>query len=182
MIQIVTNEQAKSGDSSENFLKNLISKDDNTESQFSKVTAFMNQFSSSAVEVQGDAKVMTANRVTFVEDMIKSVKFMENNNIKELTVKINPKELGEVIIKLTSEAGVMKAELTTSNKDAYNLLNSNLNEMNKNLNEQNIKIQAFSVNVYNDDTTFFSGQDKESNEKNKENQKNNSNKKYKNRY
>ncbi|AAK80115.1 flagellar hook-length control protein FliK [Clostridium acetobutylicum] len=171
-----TNEQAKSGDSSENFLKNLISKDDNTESQFSKVTAFMNQFSSSAVEVQGDAKVMTANRVTFVEDMIKSVKFMENNNIKELTVKINPKELGEVIIKLTSEAGVMKAELTTSNKDAYNLLNSNLNEMNKNLNEQNIKIQAFSVNVYNDDTTFFSGQDKESNEKNKENQKNNSNK------
>ncbi|URZ00918.1 flagellar hook-length control protein FliK [Clostridium felsineum] len=168
-----TENQTKSGDSKD-FLKNLISKDDKSETQFSKVTAFMNQFNSTsgAAEVQGDSKVMTANKVTFVEDIIKSVKFMENNNIKELTVKINPKELGEVIIRVTSEAGVMKAELTTANKDAYNLLNANLKDMNSSLNNQDLKIQAFSLNVYNEDTTFFSGQGNDSKDSNKENQKN----------
>lgn len=148
------------GDSGKSFLKNLVDSNSKTDNNMSKLEVFMNQFSQSSSNVEAAAaeKVTTLNKATFVQDVIKSVKFMENNNMKELTVKINPKELGEVIIRLTSENGAMKAELTASNKDAYALLNSNLNSMNENLNNQNIKIQSFSLNMYNEDTTFFAGQ------------------------
>lgn len=146
-----------SKDSGDEFLNNLLSSNKN-DNQFSKVTAFMNQFSSvntNAAAVSGE--VPTINKATFVQDLVQSVKYMDLNNMKELTVKINPKELGEVIIRLTVENNQMKASIQTANKETYSLIHSSLADINNELNNQNIKIQDFSVNIY-DDTTYFGGQ------------------------
>ncbi|NLZ34521.1 MAG: flagellar hook-length control protein FliK [Clostridiales bacterium] len=106
-------------------------------------------------------------RHTFNSDIIQSVKYMIKNNMEELSIKIYPKELGELTIKIISEEGIMKAELRATSKETYNLLNANLQEIRNNLQEQNIKIQEVSINIYNEDTTFFSGEKQNSSSQNK---------------
>nr|WP_286207961.1 flagellar hook-length control protein FliK [Clostridium caldaquaticum] len=80
---------------------------------------------------------------------------MDLNNIKELTVKIIPKELGEIVIRLTMDNGVLKANLTAANKDTFELLNSQLPIINNELSKQNMSIQSFSLSLYNGDNFLF---------------------------
>lgn len=102
---------------------------------------------------------VTVNKETLGMDIIKNVKFMMKDAISELKVKVYPKELGEMTIKILSEEGIMKAEIKATSKETYNLLNSNLNEIKKLLENQNIKIQEVNIGLYSEDTTFFSGED-----------------------
>lgn len=156
------------------FLNNLL--DNNSDSQsdkVSRVTNLFNQFSiNNADQTSAGAETPVINSAKFSADIIKSLKYMENNNIKDLTIKIVPKELGEVIIKLTSDGGIMKASITATNKEAYGLLNSNLQDLNNSLNNQNIKIQNVNINIYNEDTTFFSENNSKENSSNGKNKKN----------
>ncbi|MFU0823738.1 flagellar hook-length control protein FliK [Clostridium sp.] len=140
------------------LLKNLASGNEkDTDYKFDKVMNLMSHITKSADTVSiNRAENIVINRDTLVNDIIKSVKYMELNNIKQMTVKIMPKELGEVTIKITMENGLIKANITASNKDAYNLLSSNLQDLNEKLESQQIKIQNFTVDIYNGDTTFFS--------------------------
>ena len=64
--------------------------------------------------------------------------------------------MGELIIKVTSEQGIVKVSITASNKDTFNLINSNLGDIKGTLNNQEITIHNFSQDIYNGDTTFFS--------------------------
>lgn len=107
------------------------------------------------LSVENSAKMPVVNRQTFNEDIIKSLKYMELNDVKELTVKVVPKELGELFIKITREGEVVKAQITATNRDAYNALNSNLTDITNKLSEQNIKIHSFSVEIYNGDSSFL---------------------------
>lgn len=159
-----TNQYLKDNSDEDKLLQELASGNEKEgNSKFDKVMNFMNSFNkieNSTPAIENIQKII-ANKNNFVNDMIKSVKFMEINNMKEMTVKIMPKELGEVVIKLTMENGLMKANITAQNKEAYSLLNSNLQELNDKLGGE-IKIQNFTIDIYNGDTTFFS------NEKNKQ--------------
>ena len=89
-----------------------------------------------------------------VEDIVKSVKYMTSNNIKELVVRINPKDLGEVAIRIVQEDGIMKANLKASSKETYSILSQNLGDIKRYLGEQNIKIQQVDISLY-EDTTYF---------------------------
>ena len=161
-----------SGNSSseEKFLNNLIS-GDKDETKISKAVSFMNQFET--VKTVDIAKLQTVNTIidksNFGADVIKNIKFMEINNIKDLTVRMNPKELGEITIKLTMESGIMKASISAQNKDTYNLLNHNIQDISDRLKNMDIKIQSLDINIY-EDSTFFN---KDSNEKNNNERKNN---------
>ncbi|KGM97406.1 hypothetical protein Z968_03830 [Clostridium novyi A str. 4552] len=168
-IKLLTKIESSNSDSSaeynkdskeEEFLKGLTSNKSKLESKVDRVANFMNDFS----KVNNEASVNNAeieapiaiNKNNLVNDFIKQVKYMEQNNVKEMTVKVKPQELGEVVIRLTVENGIMKANITASNKDAYNLLNSKLQELNNSLGNGEIKIQNFTIDIYNGDTTFFS--------------------------
>jgi len=150
--------------SEEKFLKNLLG-GDKDEMKISKAVNFMNQFET--VKTTDTSKVQTVNLVidknNFAADLIKNVKFMELNNIKDLTVKMNPKDLGEITIKLTMESGIMKASISALNKDTYNLLNQNFQDISDKLKTLDIKIQSLDINIY-EDSTFFN---KDSNGKNR---------------
>ncbi len=100
-------------------------------------------------------EIVPINKNNVTNDVIKNVKFMEANDIKELTVKINPKDLGEVVIKLTQEGSAMKATITTSNKEAFQLMNSNLQDINNKISSNNTSIQSFSVDVFNGEGSFL---------------------------
>jgi flagellar hook-length control protein FliK len=162
-----------SGNSSseEKFLKNLIG-EDKDEIKISKAVNFMSQFE--VVKNVDTSKVQTPNLIIAknnVEvDVIKAIKFMESNNIKDLTVKMNPKELGEVTIKIVMESGIMKASISAQNKETYNLLQHNIQDISDKLKNLDIKIQSLDINIY-EDSTFFN---KESNDRNNEGRQNNS--------
>ncbi|BAH06107.1 flagellar hook-length control protein FliK [Clostridium kluyveri] len=136
-----------------------------SEDKISKVTNFMthlkNVDTNNSVQNLGE---MVINKNSFDSDIIKTFKYMDINNVKELTVKINPKELGEITINLTMQEGKLKAVLTASNKEAYNLLNANLQDLSNKIQTNDIKIQGLSLNIYNEDATFFrdeSGKDQQ---------------------
>lgn len=169
-LKINLNSNQNSDTSSNEYLKDNIDEDKllqelalgnkkESTSKFDKVMNLMGSFNkidNSTPTIENIQKIIV-NKNNFINDMIKSVKFMEINNMKEMTVKIMPKELGEVVIKLTMENGLMKANITAQNKEAYSLLNSNLKELNDKLGGE-IKIQNFTIDIYNGDTTFFSNE------------------------
>lgn len=95
------------------------------------------------------------NKEFIAVDVMKSVKFMVTNNIKEMTVKINPGQLGEITIKVIEEGGIMKANIKASSKETYNLLTQQLGDIKKHLGEQSIKIQEVNISIYDEDTTFY---------------------------
>ena len=138
------------------FLNSLINdKNDNNDK--------INLFASRASLIQnqgvtGTERGLTINKATFVNDLIKDVKFMSSNSIKELTVKLNPGSLGEITIKLVQEDGIMKANLKAGSKETTALLSQNLGEIKKQLSDQNIKIADVNIELYQDDTTFFKDQ------------------------
>lgn len=111
------------------------------------------------IQVESNINSTAVFKDTMDEDVIKNVRFMIKNQIQELKVKIYPKELGEMTIKILSEEGIMRAEIKATSKETYNLLNSNINEIKKSLSNENIKIQEVNIELYNEDATYYSGQD-----------------------
>ncbi|MGE5628559.1 MAG: flagellar hook-length control protein FliK [Solirubrobacterales bacterium] len=137
------------------LLKNLASdkSSDNGDLKINNLMARFNVMKSDNTTVVKEPNVI--NQKNFAGDIIKTLKYMDINNIKEMTVKINPKELGEVLINVTMESGVMKATISASNKEAYNLIQGNLQDINARLNSSEVKVSNLSLNIYNDDTTFY---------------------------
>ncbi|NRT79403.1 flagellar hook-length control protein FliK [Clostridium beijerinckii] len=138
----------------EKFLNSLV--DDNKDDSLNKINLFASR--TSAIQNQGvnNTRGLTINKATFVDDLIKDVKFMSTNSLKELTVKVNPGNLGEITIKLVQEDGLIKANLKANSKETSVLISQNLSDIKKQLGEQNLKISDVNIELYQDDTTFFS--------------------------
>ena len=151
-----TSEATKEVSKEDKFLNSLI--DDKKDSSLDKINLFASR--TQTVQNQGVDTVrgLTINKTTFADDLIKDVKFMSTNALKELTVKVNPGDLGEITIKLIQEDGVMKANLKANSKETTALISQNLADIKKQLGEQNIKIADVNIELYKDDTTFFSEQ------------------------
>lgn len=140
----------------EKFLNSLV--DDNKDDSLNKINLFASRTSTIQNQGVNNTRGLTINKATFVDDLIKDVKFMNTNSLKELTVKVNPGNLGEITIKLVQEDGVIKANLKANSKDTTALISQNLSDIKKQLGEQNLKIADVNIELYQDDTTFFSEQ------------------------
>ena len=142
-----------SSNKEDKFLNSLLDekKDNSFDNKISMFSARSQAIQGQNTEVRG----LTVNKATFTSDLIKDVKYMSVNNIKELTVKVNPGNLGEITIKIIQEDGLMKANLKANSKETTALLAQNLAEIKKELGEQNIKISEVNIELYNEDTTFF---------------------------
>lgn len=148
--------QNREGKILENLTKDSVDKTDN---KISKLNMLMGSLSSSLrnLETVDTPNVLpTVNKATVVQDVIKSIKYMELNNMKELTVRMNPKNLGEMAIKIISSGGNLSATITVKDREVYNTINANLNDIKNALNSQNFKVNEVSVNIYNDQSNYFS--------------------------
>ena len=90
--------------------------------------------------------------------------------LEELTVKLNPRELGQVVINIVKEGDAMKAQIKASSRETYALLMKNSEDIKKYLGEQNLKIQDVEIKFTNDTSysnneTFFGQESKNSNHK-----------------
>ena len=135
---------------------------------FTEVLNSKNDVASSLIS---EVKPVAVSRETVATDVVSNVKYMVKNQVEQLTVKIYPKELGEITIKIISEDGIMKADIKSTSKETYTLLNSNMEEIKKHLSNESLIIKEVNIGLYKD-TTYYSGQgfsNEFNDERNKEN-------------
>ena len=141
----------------EALLRRLV-EGDKSDTKLNRVTNFINVINDNRIDFSNpinDKMPIHISKGTFNEDIVKAVKFMDLNGIKDLSVKIYPKELGEVLISVTMEQGALKAVIKATNKDAVEMLNLGLRDINEKINLNNSKIQSVDIGLYNEDTTYF---------------------------
>lgn len=106
------------------------------------------------------------------DDVVKTVRYLKANGLEEINIKISPRELGEMTIKLIKHAEETKVAITISKDDVFDLVQKNVGDIVKHLNDLNIKVKEVSVDIKNDNQKFFSDNlNQEFERKNQQNQK-----------
>ena len=120
--------------------------------------------------VSSEAPVTTIRQEFIGEDVIKTVKYLKSNGLEEIKIKISPRELGDMTIKLIKNHEETKVLITISKEDVFDMVNKKIGDITKHLNDLNINVKEVSVDIKNDNKNFFS--DNLSQEFNKKNQQN----------
>lgn len=154
------NEESISKDSKFSKETAILNKVINGEEKDSKVTRaadFMSYFENS-VQKSGEVsseKPIAITKSDLNNDVIKALSYMDKNGVKDLTVKIYPKELGEISISVSMEQGALKAMIKATSKETVEMLALGLKDINEKLNGNNIKIQSVDIGLYEEDTTYY---------------------------
>lgn len=150
---------------------------DTNENSFIISNNFANNVSEVSTKESINQQPISNIRQEFIgEDIVKTITYLKSNGMEEIKIKISPRELGDMTIKLIKSAEDTKVMITLSKEDIFELVNKNIGEITKHLNELNINVKEVSVDVKSDNQKFFSDNlNQESNKKNHEN-KNKSNK------
>ncbi|NMS89668.1 flagellar hook-length control protein FliK [Clostridioides difficile] len=111
-----------------------------------------------------------------MEDSIKAIKHMKTNDIQELTIKLRPKELGDMNIQLLKDSESMKAVVTVFNKDVFDSINKNITDLKQHLELTNVNIKDVSVQMHSDNRNTSDTFDKAFEQQNRQNNQENMNK------
>lgn len=139
--------------SKEDKLLSKILSSDETKTSFDINMQRLKEFS--PIENKNDSIVVNKSSIDL--DVKNVIKNMSINNNKELIVKVNPGNLGEIAIKLISDGDQMKALIKVSSKETFALINSQ--DIKNLLSNESIKISDVDISLY-EDTTFFEEQNK----------------------
>ena len=162
------------------YLENIVSADDNSYiNSFVGINEFNTVYRNSTSN--DIPQPVTEIRQEFItEDIIKSVKYMKNSDLEELNVKLNPRNLGEISIKLSNNKEHSNLLITVDDNNILDLVNKNIEDIKKHLNDTDINIKDIVINVKSENENLFSDNlNKEFNQDRRFNQ-NNSNKNKKN--
>ncbi len=108
------------------------------------------------------------------QDILQSIKYISNNKIEELNVKMSPKDLGEINIKLLKTETESKFIITLSKEDTFSLINDNINEIKNYLSNLDMKIKQVSVEIRSSNQNDFSQNlNQQSNKNNQKEEKRN---------
>ena len=180
MLKMVFNIDKSNGEQKgeEDILAKLMTMDEDTNKVKDYIvedtpifTEVLNSKNDVASNIILEVKPVAVSRETVATDVVSNVNYMVKNQVEQLTVKIYPKELGEITIKIISEDGIMKADIKSTSKETYTLLNSNMEEIKKHLSNESLIIKEVNIGLY-EDTTYYSGQgfsNEFNDERNKEN-------------
>ena len=83
----------------------------------------------------------------FEIDIIKQIDLKQIGMSKELNIKLNPKELGEMSIKLVEENSNIVAQISVDNEKTKDLLLSQIEILKKSLGENGINIEDVTVDI-----------------------------------
>ena len=162
------------------YLENIVSADDNSYiNSFVGINEFNTVYRNSTSN--DIPQPVTEIRQEFItEDIIKSVKYMKNSDLEELNVKLNPRNLGEISIKLSKNKEHSNLLITVDDNNILDHVNKNIEDIKKHLNDTDINIKDIVINVKSENENLFSDNlNKEFNQDRRFNQ-NNSNKNKKN--
>ncbi|MEN8076955.1 flagellar hook-length control protein FliK [Clostridioides difficile] len=103
-----------------------------------------------------DIQVSDIRSTYVIEDIVQAVEYLNNNNIEELSVKMNPKDLGEINIKLIKTKSEEKCIITLAKEESFNLVKENINEIKTHLSSLEINVKEISVEIRSDNQNDFS--------------------------
>ena len=164
------------------YLENIVSADDNSYiNSFVGINEFNTVYRNSTSN--DIPQPVTEIRQEFItEDIIKSVKYMKNSDLEELNVKLNPRNLGEISIKLSKNKEHSNLLITVDDNNILDLVNKNIEDIKKHLNDTDINIKDIVINVKSENENLFSdnlnkefNQDRRFNENNSNKNKKNNN-------
>lgn len=154
-----------------NTLEDILGEKNNNQFMFSpgvQTTSTTNE----NTEVITNPPVKEIRQEFIGDDVVKTVRYLKANGLEEINIKISPRELGEMTIKLIKHAEETKVAITISKDDVFDLVNKNVGDIVKHLNDLNIKVKEVSVDIKNDNQKFFSDNlNQEFERKNHQNQK-----------
>lgn len=108
-----------------------------------------------------------------MDDSIKAIKHMKTNDIQELTIKLRPKELGDMNIQLLKDGESMRAVVTVFNKDVFDSINKNITDLKQHLELTNVNIKDVSVQMHSDNRNTSDTFDKAFEQQNRQNNQEN---------
>lgn len=109
------------------------------------------------IESTADIKPVEIRSGYIADDIGQAIRYLKNNEIEDLTLKINPKELGELTIKLIKSKGENKVIITSSSNETFKLINENIKDIEKHLINLDIKLNQVSVEIKNYGQGDFAG-------------------------
>lgn len=145
-----TNQKDKSKDQSLSILENIADKN------ASGLPIINNQTFTQEAATNKNLPAVTIRASNIGDDFIKMVKYLKNNNIEEIKVNLNPKELGDMTIKLLKDSEATKIFIHVGKEETFNMLNKNLHDINKHLADLGIKAKDIVVEMKSNDQNFFS--------------------------
>ncbi|MDU6114397.1 MAG: flagellar hook-length control protein FliK [Paeniclostridium sordellii] len=140
----------KEEDKDLNVLENILDKNANVFSQVSNKTFIQES------NTNKNVPTVTIRANQMADDFIKMVKYLKNNNIEEIKVNINPKELGDMTIKLMKDSEATKVFINVSKEDTFHMLSKNIGDINKHLFDLGIKSKDVVVTMKSNGENFFS--------------------------
>ncbi len=168
---------AKSSNNDIDYLENIISDNRSNTNFLGSINNYRlyNNDTSSYLD-----KTVSEIRADFVsDDIVKAAKYIKSNNLEELNIKFNPRELGEISIKLSKNDEDVNLLITIDDDMTFDMVNKNIDDIKRHLNDINMKVNNVLVTVKVENEDLFSGSF--SQEFNKErNSEQNKNNKYKN--
>lgn len=110
---------------------------------------------SNSVETTNNSQTVESNELSnvilrqdmFSEDLENILLQMKNYNLRQLKIKLSPRELGDMIIDLSQIKETSNIKLTVSNPETLDLIKSNLNEIKEYLKENHIISDSSTVTV-----------------------------------
>jgi flagellar hook-length control protein FliK len=144
------NQKYKSKDESLSILENIADKN------ASDLSIINNKTFTQETSINKNLPAVTIRASNIGDDFIKMVKYLKNNNIEEIKVNINPKELGDMTIKLLKDSEATKVFIHVGKEETFNMLNKNLHDINKHLTDLGIKAKDIVVEMKSNDQNFFS--------------------------
>ena len=126
---------------------------------------------SSTVDIKN--QVLTNIRKEYIEsDVVKTIKYLSTNGLEEITIKISPKELGDMTIRLIKTEEETNVNIVLSKEDMFEIVSENISDIVQHLDELDINIKDISIDMKKDNQNSFSENlNHEFNKKNQENQK-----------
>ncbi|HGM3507967.1 TPA: flagellar hook-length control protein FliK [Clostridioides difficile] len=159
----------KQRDDSSDILEKLAGTNGNKSGNFGQVinkSVDMNKVKSDNINLkQIESNVM--------DDSIKAIKHMKTNDIQELTIKLRPKELGDMNIQLLKDGESMRAVVTVFNKDVFDSINKNITDLKQHLELTNVNIKDVSVQMHSDNRNTSDTFDKAFEQQNRQNNQEN---------
>lgn len=144
------NPKDRSKDESLSILENIADKN------ASDLSIINNKTFTQETSINKNLPAVTIRASNIGDDFIKMVKYLKNNNIEEIKVNINPKELGDMTIKLLKDSEATKVFIHVGKEETFNMLNKNLHDINKHLTDLGIKAKDIVVEMKSNDQNFFS--------------------------
>lgn len=146
----IVDAKPKEDDKDLNILENILDKNANVLSSSNNKIFTQNSAENKSLPV------VTIRADHMGDDFIKMVKYLKNNNIEEIKVNINPRELGDMTIKLVKDSEATKVFINVAKEDTFNMLNKNISDINKHLFDLGIKAKDVIVTIKSNNENFFS--------------------------